>query len=701
MKFLQPNEMLLTQVDGVAFMKSPGVFCPLWHELGADVSGVKRLSLVKCARDETLHTSVLTTNYRILVCAPIEVNGMLKLGTPEQHFPLVIYASIPLKHFATISPAPNPVEVTVTFTLVYPIAFTMRIPLSSAPGNIVQGTVDYWVSVGSSPTLSPLSYPLLLPAADPYAAGVAAADTLKAPRIGMHVLTASAPVFLRDPPALLWGSYHPMLDLLAGTSLFTVPADAGAQDALDAAFALPIAHPLLHSAREFYRTTLRIDSKAFAEPSIASVFPGALERYSQALPRPNGAPQTPLCAVLNTDYGKCATYPYQFLSLTDRIAAPGTYLHNRYPAVVILGARQAYAIQRSGNPVIATPIGKTHVDALYTTFLPATHFRRVVVFALGPTTYNDIVLDAPLGGCDADCFLRVIDSSLPAPGALNASFNAMWGASLVTKVQVVSTALPDNWDLLNEGKDKRDKSMYNVASELFDSFHISSIRAGSNPGYASRAEASKWLSVLLSFLHVAHLAADTAAPGDTLVTVSGEYEELYAPVVLVLVELLLSREARTIRGLLASIRKHFLQYGCPVASALRFPGARAAAPADGWTDAQAMVAQVGGHLPLLTLLVECLCVLCEYSQGSFGFTDKFLLRFLGDVYTGTYGDFLFDSELERVGLALPLLTRSLLADEAVAEAYAARFAKPILTDTISFSSWPTIGRFWELGVDFS
>lgn len=70
------------------------------------------------------------------------------------------------------------------------------------------------------------------------------------------------------------------------------------------------------------------------------------------------------------------------------------------------------------------------------------------------------------------------------------------------------------------------------------------------------------------------------------------------------------------------------------------------------------------------------------------------------IYSNLYGDFLFDSEAERYFLAIPELTDSLYSQEAI-ELLSKRFETPIVVDSLELSSWPTISKFWSLGLDFS
>lgn len=459
---------------------------------------------------------------------------------------------------------------------------------------------------------------------------------------------------------------------------------------------------------------------------------------------------------LNNYYAICPSYGMVFVTPSPLFINASLFEDGRFPVIAqaFPGPRGTppYLLARSGNPV-----GLALSDGAATLFAHADQsgalrrygLSRVVVFSCGETSYINaesatralgapavpaapVASGAQLAPAIASAAPGASAAVAPAPSApqasqgpafsvvpcllptveqLAASFSQMWAANIVFRTQYFSSGLPDNWDLQNENRNVKDKTIYSVAAELFDKFHISSIREDNEYRYTEKVEASGWLDIVNIFICCATKVAALLAteergpsgPSRPLVLISGTLEKLYAPVIISLASMMISPACRTIPGFLALLRSQFLGSGCPVASAHNFAGSsvKRGGKRGVVEDALARLAAEAKAAPVLVLLIDCTAHLLAHSRGSFGFTEAFLDQLVSDIYCGRYGDFFYDTEAERVNAGLPLLATSCVSSAAREDWYLRSFSAPQHSRSLPLSSWPSIGAFWGLGVDFS
>lgn len=705
---MRHNEVFLTQLDNGVVSKVPGSFSRFWHELVGDFPPFTN---VITAKESSFSCSVITTSHRLIITQLLQPGLVAAIVNEDSQVQLPICASIPFSHFSSIlSTGVSTTGVTVTFNFYYPLQLNLFIPVGQNPQAIVDQTVKHWCIQARGVFLRPMSVPLINAAKDLKGLGRCA---------DIPTFCDNRPTFLRstgdDTLSTAndrWTHYSISRTILAmqkGGDVLRAKLVLG-PDQNPEILKEPLTVQRYLNIKAHYNAVLDLGSSpVYAEASIDSLLggeAGALKELLEYEPE-NGQDgtaeftRTQLHICINKNYQVCETYPYLLFLPNQAIIRPNTFVDNRF--LCVAGFIDGLPIFRSGNPILG--IGANPIADFLDFYMPSTCYKRAIVFSLGPTTYYDIqkpVSTMPPNSngtfIDYANYLRVLQTKLPFPEELAMAFNTMWSLNLVQPTQFFSSELPANWNLQQKG----DTDLYSVAADLFDTFHIKTIKEDNDFQYTVRVEESGWLDYIISFVATARLLVELLRDDNSqnMIILSGDLEVFWAPVILILSTIIAKKQYRTIRGLLELMRCYLPSFGLPLASCMNFEGSQIEAKAPVQEQHYRLITQRAGHVPVIPLLIDCISLLVHYSRPAFGFGEGFLMHLSAIIYSNLYGDFLFDSEAERYFLAIPELTDSLYSQEAI-ELLSKRFETPIFVDSLELSSWPTISKFWSLGLDFS
>lgn len=702
---MRRNEVFLTQLDNGVVSKVPGSFSRFWHELVGDFPPFTK---VVTAKESSFSCSIITTSHRIIITQQLQPGLIATISKADNQGQLPICASIPFSHFSSVlSSGVSTTGVTVTFNFYYPLQLNLFVPVGQNPQAVVDQTVKHWCIQVRGVFLRPMSIPLINAAKDMKGVGQYA---------DIVTFCDNRPTFLRSADDSKgndrWTHYSISRTLLAmqksGGALRAILAMG--PDQSPEALAEPLVIHRYLNIKAHYNSALDLgDSPVYIKASIDSLLGGEVDALKELLEcTPEGDQgstvdpvQTHLHICVNKDYQVCETYPYLLLLPNQAIIRPNTFVDNRF--LCVAGFIDGLPIFRSGNPILG--IGANPIADFLDFYMPSTRYKRAIVFSLGPTTYYDIqkpVSTMPPNSngifIDYANYLRVLQTKLPFPEELAMAFNTMWSLNLVQPTQFFSSELPVNWNLQQKGE----ADLYSVAADLFDTFHIKTIKEDNDFQYTVRVEESGWLDYVISFVATARLLVELLRDDNcqNMIILSGDLEVFWTPVILILSTIIANKRYRTINGLLELMRQYLPSFGLPIASCMNFEGSQLEAKAPIQEQHYRLITQRAGHVPIIPILMDCISLLVHYSRPAFGFGEGFLMHLSAIIYSNIYGDFLFDSEAERYFLAVPELTDSLYSQETI-ELLCKRFETPIVVDSLELSSWPTISKFWSLGLDFS
>lgn len=705
---MRRNEVFLTQLDNGVVSKVPGSFSRFWHELVGDFPPFTKIIT---AKEASFSCSIITTSHRIIITQYLQPGLIADIVKEDNKVQLPICASIPFSHFSSvISSGVSTTGATVTLNFYYPLQLSLFIPVGQNPQTIVDQTIKHWCIQTRGVFLRPMSVPLINAAKDMKGIGRYASIAEFCDNRPVFLRAASSDSETNDK----WKHYS------MSRMLLTMQKEG---DALRATLVMapdqspemlkePLDVQRYTNIKMHYNTVLNInDNPIYAKASIDSILGGevaALKEllgYKSSLEDDNAANsefiRTQLHVYINKNYQTCETYPYLLFLPNQAIIRPNTFIDNRF--LCVGGFINGLPVFRSGNPILG--IGTNPIADFLDFYMPSTHYKRAIVFSLGPTTYYDIQKPVntmpphPNGTfVDYTNYLRVLQTKLPFPEELATAFNTMWSLNLVQPTQFFSSELPANWNLPQKG----DTNLYNVAAELFDTFHIKTIKEDNDFQYTVRVEETGWLDYIISFVATSRLLVELLTDDNcqNMIILSGDLETFWAPVILILSTIIANKQYRTIKGLLQLMHRYLPSFGLPIASCMNFEGSQIEAKAPVQEHHYKLITQRAGHVPIIPLLIDCISLLVHYSRPAFGFGEGFLMHLSAIIYSNLYGDFLFDSEAERYFLAIPELTESLYSQETI-DLLCKRFETPIIVDSLELSSWPTISKFWSLGLDFS
>lgn len=703
---MRRNEVFLTQLDNAVVSKVPGSFSRFWHELIGDFPPFTK---IVTAKDSSFSCSIITTSHRIIITQYLQPGLIADIAKEDSQIQLPICASIPFSHFSSvISTGVSTTGATITFNFYYPLQLNLFVPVGQNPLAVVDQTIKHWCIQTRGVFLRPMSVPLINAAKD--MKGIGKYSDIVA-------FCDNRPTFLRaagddNETNDRWKHYSMSRTLLAmqkdGDALRATLVMA--PDQSPEMLKEPLEVQRYVNIKTHYNTILNLnDNPIYAKASIDSILGGETDALKELLEyKPEGDQatatdftRTQLHVCINKNYQVCETYPYLLFLPNHAIIRPNTFVDNRF--LCVAGFIGGLPVFRSGNPVFG--IGANPIADFLDFYMPSTRYRRAIVFSLGPTTYYDIQKPVntlpPNPNCtflDYANYLRVLQTKLPFPEELAAAFNTMWSLNLVQPTQFFSSELPANWNLQQKG----DTDLYSVAADLFDTFHIKTIKEDNDFQYTVRVEETGWLDYIISFVATSRLLVELLKDdnGQNMIILSGDLETFWAPVILILSTIIAKKQYRTIKGLLELMRQYLPSFGLPIASCMNFEGSQIEAKAPVQEHHYKLITQRAGHVPVIPLLIDCLSLLVHYSRPAFGFGEGFLMHLSAIIYSNLYGDFLFDSEAERYFLAIPELTESLYSQETI-DLLCKRFETPIVVDSLELSSWPTISKFWSLGLDFS
>ncbi|TNJ30639.1 Myotubularin-like phosphatase [Giardia muris] len=691
------NESYLSQLDNVGVMKVPGAASRFWREDGSDLPGAIFISPLA---DSSLLCTAITTTHRLLLVRPLPTDAIGGVANGQVRVELL--ASIPLPHLVNVQPSgPGQANPEVTLSFFYPLRIKIAIPIGQNPPDIVSDTIGHWMLQSNTLNSNP-QYALLNNVSLPLLNATTEHD------LGSCV---SIPIFRQFATKFTvkqrWAAYNPIPYLKklqdAGMVSFRL-ADGHDLDGLDS----PLDIQDLALNKENILTNIGLHTnEALKTISLASLFEGykdslnALLEGSEDAQEEETASIAPLTFYLcpNKNYALCPTYPSLLILPHSSVVQPTFYMSGRFPCVGGLIAGKA--LYRSGNPILGD--GPSHIEGFYKFFLQTTPYRRLVVMSIGKTTYFDyditadcIMFNSMGVPVDGRTFIRVLGSPLPSPNELINSFDSMYTTSLMQEKQFITSGLDSNWAVQKQGT-----NLYNVAEEVFNAFHVKSIKEGSESQYGERAERTNWLDYIIQTLVTARVLSELLEDegGQNMVLLSGEFELLWGPPLIILTTLFNDQSSRTITGFMSLLRQQFGGFGLPLASCLNGKGAKI-----GFSDTaiqSPLITLIRGHIqvPIITLLLDCVMQLIFYSPSAFGFTAEFILQLQSEIHSDTYGDFLFNFEAERYYFGIPLLTDSIYSQEAI-QGFEAKYGKKIHASKLDLSSWPVISGFWALGTGF-
>jgi myotubularin-related protein 9 len=185
--------------------------------------------------------------------------------------------------------------------------------------------------------------------------------------------------------------------------------------------------------------------------------------------------------------------------------------------------------------------------------------------------------------------------------------------------------------------------------ERFDQLYVSLAKlidaTNDNDKWLSKLESSGWLNNVRQALHLSALIADELHNKNSCVLIHGSDGTDNTLLVSSLVQLILNKEYRTLKGFQMLIDKEWLLGGHPFSR-------RYFKSAFGQTNARS-------EGPVFVLFLDCVWQLQEQYKLSFEFNENYLIFLFDNLYASEYGTFLCNSEKERSILKLRSQTCSL------------------------------------------